>query len=86
MELAPLIPLRPPQMVLRLARTELPEVLRRLGHHICKELELDAPQLLACCCVSLRRPRQVGTDVLVGWSVEEGCGVERVEWEGVDIT
>lgn len=41
MELATLVTLRPPQAVLALAGAELPEVLSRLGHHICEELELD---------------------------------------------
>jgi hypothetical protein len=43
-ELGALVPLRPPQVVLGLARAELPEVLRCLGHHVGEELELDPPQ------------------------------------------
>jgi hypothetical protein len=41
MELATLVTLRPPEAVLALAGAELPEVLSRLGHHVCEELELD---------------------------------------------
>lgn len=42
MELAPLVALRPPKMILRLARAELTKVLRRFGDHVGEELELDA--------------------------------------------
>lgn len=45
-ELATLIPLRPAEVVLGLARAELAEVLGGLGHYIGKELELDAAQRL----------------------------------------
>lgn len=52
MELAPLIPLRPAEIVLRLARAELPEVLGRLGDHVHEELELDASEGFSCVEVS----------------------------------
>lgn len=47
MEFTPLVPLRPAQMILRLPRAKLPEILRRLGHDVGEELELDAPQWLS---------------------------------------
>lgn len=47
MELAPLIPLRPTEVVLALARAELPEVFGRLGNYVLKELEGDAAEGLA---------------------------------------
>lgn len=40
-ELAPLIPLRPAEIVLALARAELAEVLGRLGDDVREELDLD---------------------------------------------
>lgn len=42
MEFTPLVPLWPAEMVLRLARTELAEVLGRAGHDVSEELELDS--------------------------------------------
>lgn len=48
MELAALVSLRPPEIVLALARAELPEVLGRLGNHVCEELELDPSEGLSC--------------------------------------
>lgn len=48
MKLAPLIALRPPQMILRFPRAKLPEVLRRLGYDIGEEFELDSAQWFAC--------------------------------------
>jgi hypothetical protein len=47
-ELAPLVALRPPEMVLRLARAELAEVLGGLGDYIGEELELDAAERFSC--------------------------------------
>lgn len=44
MELATLIPLRPTEVVLALARAELPEVLGRLGNYVLEELEGDATE------------------------------------------
>jgi len=38
-ELGPLVPLRPAQVVLRLAGAELAEVLGCLGHYILEELK-----------------------------------------------
>lgn len=42
MELAPLVALRPPSVVLRLAGAELAEVLSSLGRHIFEQLHLDS--------------------------------------------
>lgn len=44
MELAPLIPLRPTEVVLALARAELTKVLGRLGDYVREQLEGDAAE------------------------------------------
>lgn len=51
-ELRPLVPLRLAQVVLGLARAELPEVLGGLGDHVREELELDPAQGFSCAGVS----------------------------------
>jgi hypothetical protein len=53
MELATLVTLRPPETVLALAGAELPEVLSRLGHHVCEELELDPSEGFSWMIVSI---------------------------------
>jgi hypothetical protein len=47
-ELAPLVALRPAQVVLGLAGAELAEVLGGLGDYVGEELELDAAQGFSC--------------------------------------
>lgn len=47
MKLAPLIPLRPPKMILSLARAKLAEVLRRPWRHVREEFHLDAAERFA---------------------------------------
>jgi hypothetical protein len=53
MELAPLITLRLPPTILRLARAELAKVLSSLGHYIFEQFDLDSPQLLPCSLISV---------------------------------
>jgi len=48
MEFTALITLRSPEMILRLSRAKLPEVLGCLGNDICEEFELDSAQGLSC--------------------------------------
>jgi len=50
MELAPLVPLRLPTTILRLARAKLAEILSRLGHDGAVEFDFDAPEFLAWGC------------------------------------
>ena len=47
-EAAPLVTLWPAQDVLGLARTEAPEILRRLGHDVGVQKYLDTAERLAC--------------------------------------
>jgi hypothetical protein len=60
MELAALVALRLPAIVLRLARAELAKVLCSLGHHVLVQLHLDPPQLLPWVPMSVSHGRVRG--------------------------